>query len=88
MITFAREGIKAVDEMTRTIKGAFERARHAPMVEQAAPESLHSAPSFIQGHDTGQDRDHPYTAGTIADFIGWGDRAVNRNRNLMMPSLP
>ena len=38
---------------------------------------IRHAPSFIQGDETGQREQRPYTAASIAEFLGWPDQKIH-----------
>ena len=48
----------------------------APPPPTTRPSALRHAPSFQLGADPGTPQDHPYTASTIAPFLGWTDDKV------------
>ena len=38
---------------------------------------IRNAPSFVQGDESGEGEQRPYTATTIAEFLGWPDQKIN-----------
>lgn len=60
-------------ETVRAVVEAFAAGRiHlSPLVPNTAPQTIRYAPSFVLGGEGTRSRGYPYTAKTVATFIGW-----------------
>lgn len=60
-------------ESARAVVCAFGEGRISlpPPPPRSPKRYIRYAPSFRKGHVPGQDREHPYTAAVLAEYLGW-----------------